>query len=65
MLLNLGPTRADSIPDIVKLDVPSGAIMQEVASSVMCVFLIPVFVMWRMMVILTFIPVALMREQIQ
>ncbi|KAF9038473.1 DHS-like NAD/FAD-binding domain-containing protein [Panaeolus papilionaceus] len=34
MLLNLGPTRADSIPDIVKLDVPSGAIMQEVASSV-------------------------------
>ncbi|KDR80691.1 hypothetical protein GALMADRAFT_153142 [Galerina marginata CBS 339.88] len=31
MVLNVGPTRADSLPGLEKLDVPSGAIMRDVA----------------------------------
>ncbi|PPQ98937.1 hypothetical protein CVT24_003564 [Panaeolus cyanescens] len=34
MLLNLGPTRADSLPEVIKLEVATGAIMRRVASSV-------------------------------
>jgi hypothetical protein len=35
MLLNVGPTRADGLPGLVKLDVRSGAILRDVARAVM------------------------------
>lgn len=35
MLLNIGPTRADGMPSVEKLDVPSGAVMRDVARAVM------------------------------
>ena len=35
MLLNVGPTRADGLPGLVKLDVRSGAILGDVARAVM------------------------------
>lgn len=41
MLLNVGPTRADGFPDVEKIDVPSGAVMRQVAREVMLV--IPIF----------------------
>jgi len=34
MLLNVGPSRADALPGIGKIDMPSGSIMREVASAV-------------------------------
>ncbi|PPQ67858.1 hypothetical protein CVT25_010297 [Psilocybe cyanescens] len=34
ILLNVGPSRADGLPGIVKLDIPSGAIMRDVARNV-------------------------------
>ncbi|KJA28037.1 hypothetical protein HYPSUDRAFT_130163 [Hypholoma sublateritium FD-334 SS-4] len=34
MLLNVGPTRADGMPSVEKLDVPSGAVMRDVAKAV-------------------------------
>ncbi|KAF8159489.1 DHS-like NAD/FAD-binding domain-containing protein [Crassisporium funariophilum] len=34
MLLNLGPTRADGVPGVVKLDVPTGSVMRDVARAV-------------------------------
>ncbi|KAF8966357.1 DHS-like NAD/FAD-binding domain-containing protein [Flammula alnicola] len=34
MLLNIGPTRADGIPGVEKLDVPSGLVMRDVARDV-------------------------------
>uniref|UniRef100_A0A8H8CIN6 Deacetylase sirtuin-type domain-containing protein n=1 Tax=Psilocybe cubensis TaxID=181762 RepID=A0A8H8CIN6_PSICU len=37
MLLNMGPSRADGLPGIVKLDIPSGAVMRDVARNVMSV----------------------------
>ena len=33
-LLNLGPTRADGLPGVEKLDVASGAVMRSVAKIV-------------------------------
>ncbi|KAF5316651.1 hypothetical protein D9619_006428 [Psilocybe cf. subviscida] len=35
MLLNVGPTRADGLPGIDKIDVPSGSVMREVAKEVL------------------------------
>ncbi len=35
MLLNVGPTRADGMPSVEKLDIPSGAVMRDVAKAVM------------------------------
>ena len=40
MLLNVGPSRADTLPGVEKIDMPSGSIMREVANAVMCVFLV-------------------------
>jgi NAD-dependent deacetylase sirtuin 4 len=37
MLLNVGPTRADGLPGVEKIDVPSGAVMRQVAREVMLV----------------------------
>lgn len=37
MLLNVGPSRADGIDGVEKLDIATGAIVREVARSVMCV----------------------------
>jgi len=37
MLLNVGPSRADSSPVVEKIDMPSGPIMSEVAQVIMCV----------------------------
>ncbi|KIM44686.1 hypothetical protein M413DRAFT_25129 [Hebeloma cylindrosporum] len=34
MLLNVGPTRADGLPGVEKIDVPSGAVMRQVAKEV-------------------------------
>ncbi|TFK39838.1 DHS-like NAD/FAD-binding domain-containing protein [Crucibulum laeve] len=34
MLLNVGPTRADGLPEVDKIDVPSGTVMREVAKAV-------------------------------
>jgi len=39
MLLNVGPTRADGLPGVEKIDVPSGAVMQQVAREVMLVLI--------------------------
>lgn len=33
MLLNTGPTRADTLPDIAKLDINSGAVLTDVVKS--------------------------------
>jgi hypothetical protein len=38
ILLNLGPTRADLLPNIEKINMASGAILVDVASLVMWVF---------------------------
>lgn len=35
MLLNVGPTRADGIPGVEKIDMASGMIMREVARAIM------------------------------
>lgn len=43
MLLNVGPTRADGLPGVEKIDVPSGAVMRQVAKEVMLVLGYPHF----------------------
>jgi len=43
MLLNVGPTRADGLPGVEKMDVPSGAVMLQVAREVMLVLGYPHF----------------------
>lgn len=35
MLLNVGPTRADGIPGVEKIDIASGIVMREVARAIM------------------------------
>jgi len=35
MLLNIGPTRADGLPGVEKLDVPGGAIMRDVVKNIL------------------------------
>lgn len=35
MMLNVGPSRADGIAGIVKIDMPCGNVMTEVAKAVM------------------------------
>jgi hypothetical protein len=39
MLLNVGPSRADTLPGVEKIDMPSGSVMKEVATAIMCVYL--------------------------
>ena len=39
MLLNVGPSRADTLPGVEKIDMSSGSVMREVASAIMYVFL--------------------------
>ena len=39
MLLNVGPSRADTLPGVEKIDMPSGSIMREVARAIMYVSL--------------------------
>ncbi|KAG5638140.1 hypothetical protein H0H81_001659 [Sphagnurus paluster] len=34
MLLNVGPSRADASPDVIKIDMPSGTILRDVARTV-------------------------------
>lgn len=36
MLLNVGPSRADGIPGVEKVDLASGTVLREVARAVMC-----------------------------
>lgn len=43
MLLNVGPTRADGLPGVEKIDIPSGAVMRHVAREVMLVLVYPHF----------------------
>lgn len=43
MLLNVGPTRADGLPGVEKIDVPSRAVMRQVAREVMLVLVYPHF----------------------
>jgi NADH:ubiquinone oxidoreductase subunit 2 (subunit N) len=40
MLLNVGPSRADALSGVEKIDMPSGSVMREVARAVMYVFLV-------------------------
>ncbi|KAG6918975.1 hypothetical protein DXG01_010214 [Tephrocybe rancida] len=35
MLLNVGPSRADGVPGVVKIDMASGSIMRDVARAVL------------------------------
>lgn len=35
MLLNVGPSRADGVPGVVKIDMASGTIFKDVAKAVM------------------------------
>ena len=37
MLLNVGPSRADALPGVEKIDMPSGSVIREVATKVMYV----------------------------
>jgi NAD+-dependent protein deacetylase sirtuin 4 len=39
MLLNVGPSRADTLPGIEKIDMPSGSVMNEAAKAIMWVYL--------------------------
>jgi NAD-dependent deacetylase sirtuin 4 len=34
MLLNVGPTRADGMPSVEKIDIPSGAVMRDVVKAI-------------------------------
>lgn len=38
LMINLGPSRADGVPGVEKLEVASGAIMTDVVKAVMQVF---------------------------
>ena len=35
MLLNIGPSRADGLPGVEKIDMPSGSVLGDVARAVM------------------------------
>jgi hypothetical protein len=37
MMLNVGPTRADDLPGINKIELPTGLVMRDVAKSIMYV----------------------------
>lgn len=43
MLLNVGPTRADGLSGIEKIDMSSGAIIRDVVKEVLCVFNVPLY----------------------
>jgi NAD+-dependent protein deacetylase sirtuin 4 len=39
LLLNVGPTRADDLPGVDKLEIPAGSIIRDVVRAVLCVSL--------------------------
>jgi NAD+-dependent protein deacetylase sirtuin 4 len=38
LLLNVGPTRADGLVGVEKIDMASGAIVRDIVKNVVCVF---------------------------
>ena len=52
LLLNVGPTRADGLPGLVKLGVRSGAVLGDVTRAVMYRFKILFHVIFRMLIYL-------------
>ena len=54
LLLNVGPTRADGLPGLVKLGVRSGAVLGDVTRAVMYRFKILFHVIFRMLIYLFF-----------
>lgn len=37
LMLNVGPTRADNLPGLEKIEIPSGKVMRDVVRAVLCV----------------------------
>lgn len=45
-MLNVGPTRADTIPGLEKIEVPSGVVLRDVVRNLACVVPMRISEMW-------------------